>query len=90
MLKSRSKPELIDLLLNIFAIYPNLVNDLEVVIGPQDDNLVEKVADLYDDMQPWGDLSEAEVEVHLRLIARRAARLAEQGRTELAAGSTMP
>jgi hypothetical protein len=35
-------------------------------------------------MQPWGDLSEEQVEAHLRLIARRATHLAKQGQADLA------
>ena len=84
VLQKRSKAQLIGLLLDIFAIYPNLVDDLDVVTGPQDDKLVAKVADLFDNMAPWGHLSEDQVEVQMQLIARRAKRLAEQGQVELA------
>lgn len=84
VLKRRSKVELINLLLDIFTIYPNLVDDLDVVTGPQDDKLEEKVADLFDNMAPWGHLAQEEVEAQMQLIARRAERLTEQGRVELA------
>lgn len=84
VLQKRSKAQLIDLLLDILAIYPNLVDNLEVVTGPQDDNLKKKVADLFDNMAPWGYLTEDQVEAQMQLIARRAEQLAKQGRVELA------
>lgn len=84
VLQKRSKADLVGLLLDIFAIYPNLVDDLEVLTGPQDDKLEEKVADLFDNMAPWGHLSEDQVEAQMQLIARRAERLAEEGQVELA------
>ena len=71
-------------LLDIFSIYPDLVDDLDVVTGANDENLEAKVTDIIGDMQPWGRLTEDEVEAHLRLIARRADRLAKEGRADLA------
>ncbi|MFC1975317.1 SWIM zinc finger domain-containing protein [Chloroflexota bacterium] len=84
VLNKRSKPGLVDLLLDIFAVYPNLVDDLGVVTGPDDEDLAAKVANILADMQPWGHLSKDQVEAHLRLIARRAKRLAEQRQADLA------
>jgi hypothetical protein len=84
VLRKRTKSELIGLLLDIFVVYPNLVDELDVVTGPQDDKLEEKVADLFDNMAPWGHLSEDEGETQMRLIARRAARLSEQGQGDIA------
>lgn len=84
VLNRQSKAELVDLLLDIFTIYPDLVDDLEVVSGLDDQKLEEKVSELFNDMQPWGHLTEEQVEVHLRLVARRAVQLAERGQTDLA------
>jgi uncharacterized Zn finger protein len=84
ILNSRSKADLVNLLLDILAIYPGLVDDLEVITGPQDDKLEEKVADLFASMAPWGPLTEEQVEVHMQLMARRAERLADQGQVDLA------
>ncbi len=84
ILNKRSKAKLVNLLLDIFVIYPNLVDELEVVSGPDDQNLEAKVAEAFGNMEPWGHLTETQVETHLRLIARRVDRLAEQGQTDLA------
>ena len=85
ILKGRRKTELVELLLDIFTIYPNLVDDLAVVEGGvEPTKLVEKAAQLFDDLAPWGHLSEAEVETHMRLVARQADKLAQQGQVVLA------
>jgi hypothetical protein len=84
VLNRRSKVELIDLLLDIFTIYPNLADDLEVVTGPDDRKLEEKVSELFNNMQPRGHLTKEQVEVHLRLMAHRAEQLAQRGQTDLA------
>lgn len=84
VLNRRSKAELVALLLDIFSIYPELVDDLKVTGGVKAHRLEAKVAELFGKMQPWGHLSEDQVEAHLRLVAREAERLAEQGQTKLA------
>lgn len=84
VLNRQGKAELIDLLLDIFTIYPNLVDDLNLVTGLDDDKLEEKVSELFNNMQPWGHLTEEQVETHLRLMARRTEQLAERGQTDLA------
>jgi uncharacterized Zn finger protein len=83
-LKRRSKAQLIDLLLDIFSIYPDLVDELEVATESSDRNFPKKIAELFDKMEPWGYLTEDLIEAHLRLIARRADELAEQGKAEQA------
>jgi hypothetical protein len=84
VLQKRRKAELVDLLVDVFAVYPDLVDDLDVVSGPDDENLEAKVSEIFANMQPWGHLSEDQVEAHLRLIARRADHLAIQGQAVLA------
>jgi hypothetical protein len=84
VLNRRSKADLVALLSDILTIYPHLIEDFEIIAGRDDAKLPDKVAEIFDDMAPWGSKSEAEVEAHLHLIARRAARLAEGGQPELA------
>jgi hypothetical protein len=84
ILKKRSKAELIDLLLDIFTIYPSLPDELDVIDGPDDQDLESKVTALFSNMHPWGTLTEDQVEAHLKLIARRADRLARHGQANLA------
>lgn len=84
ILNRRRKAELVDLLLDIFSIYPDLVDDLEIATRPSDDKLSEKIAGLFGKMEPWGELTEDQIEAHLRLIARRADQLAERGKSRQA------
>lgn len=84
VLSRRSKAELVDLLLDIISIYPDVVDDLAIVEGTKPNQLEKKVADLFEQMQPWGHLTEGEGEAHLRLLARQAERLAERGQVKQA------
>jgi len=84
MLNRRNKRELVELLLDILSVYPHLVDDFEMSTGPDNRNLMEKVGEIFSNLQPWGRLTEDQAEAHMRIIARRADRLAEQGQTEYA------
>lgn len=84
VLNRRSKAELVSLLLDILAVYPHLVDDFEIVTGPNDQNLEEQVAKIFEELEPWGHLTEKQAAARMRLIAHRADRLAEQGQTDLA------
>lgn len=84
VLNRRSKRELVELLLDILTVYPHLVDDFELATGPDDRNLVQKVSEIFNNLQPWGQLTPDQAEAPMRLIARRADRLAAQGQTDYA------
>jgi uncharacterized Zn finger protein len=84
VLGRRTKPELVRLLLDILSVYPHLVDDFEISNGPDDRDLVEKVAQIFGNLQPWGHLTSDQAEARMQIIARRADRLAEQGQTDYA------
>jgi uncharacterized Zn finger protein len=84
VLKRRSKADLVNLLSDILTVYPNLVDELDILGNRNERELPDKVAEIMATLAPWGSNSEAEVEAHLHLIARRADRLAEAGKAMLA------
>ncbi len=84
VLDSRSKEDLIDLLLDIFSLYPDWIGDLEILTASKAFDPEAGVAQIFEALEPDGYLTADEAAVRLRLIARRADRLAEQGQVETA------
>jgi hypothetical protein len=84
VLKGRSYEELVSLLLDVFSIYPHLVDDLAVVSGAISLDNPEAVANVFEAMVPYGYLTADQGAAWLMIIARRADQLAEQGQLETA------
>lgn len=85
VLQGRSQEELVGLLLDVFSIYPHLVDDLAVVSGVISlDNPAAAVDRVFEAMAPYGYLTADQGAAWLKIIARRADQLAEQGQLETA------
>ncbi len=83
LLDKHSKAELVDLLLDAFAIFPDLVDDLDVEQKEIPlDNPERVVGDVFDAMELDGRLTVEQARARLNLIARQADRLAKRGEGE--------
>lgn len=85
VLQGRGQEELVNLLLDVFSIYPHLVDDLAVVSGTISlDDPVATVNKVFAAMAPDGYLTADQGAAWFKLIARRADQLAEEGQLETA------
>jgi hypothetical protein len=83
-LVTRSKEDLADILSDICAVYPHLVDEFGLLgeAGAYDPEAV--VAEIFAELDPPGDIGEDEAVARMETVARHADRLARQGQGDVA------
>jgi hypothetical protein len=83
-LDARSKEELADILSDICAVYPHLVDEFGLLGEAAAYDPEAVVANIFAELEPSGDISEDEAVARMETVARHAERLARQGQGDVA------
>jgi hypothetical protein len=83
-LAARRKKELVDILADICAVYPHVVDEFGLLGKPEDFDPEAAVAEIFAAIEPPGEISVEEAVARMEGVVRRAGRLAQQGQGELA------
>jgi hypothetical protein len=83
-LVTRSKEDLADILSDICAVYPHLVDEFGLLDEGAAYDPEAVVANIFAELEPPGDIDEDEAVARMETVARHADRLARQGQGDLA------
>jgi hypothetical protein len=83
-LATRSQDELADILSDICAVYPHLVDEFGLLAGEAAYDPEAVVAEIFAQLEPPGDIDEDEAVARMETVARHADRLARQGQGDVA------
>jgi hypothetical protein len=83
-LAARSKEELADILFDICAVYPHLVDEFGLLGEAAAYDPETVVAEIFAELEPPGSIDEDEAVARMETVARHADRLARQGQGDVA------
>jgi uncharacterized Zn finger protein len=81
---ARSKQELVDILIDICAVYPHLMDELNLLDAPGEYDAESIVAEIFADLEPLGDINVDEAVARMETTARQAARLVRRNEGDVA------
>ncbi|MEM7345920.1 MAG: hypothetical protein AAF485_16900 [Chloroflexota bacterium] len=83
-LNKRKKADLVALLDDICRIYPHLVDEFGLLTSTADYDPELAIQQIFSDLEPPGEIDDAEALARMDAVARQADRLADQGQGEIA------
>jgi uncharacterized Zn finger protein len=83
-LAARGKEELVDILVDICAVYPHLVDEFGLLGEAVAYDPESVVAEIFAELEPPGSIDEDEAVARMETVARHADRLARQGQEDVA------